>query len=65
MIQITEHIDRCFADLNTYCEALTVKQCIGCRFSKPVDCTDWVRRDNNNKVVLIPPEEYNYEIFNT
>lgn len=29
-----------------------------CPFYKPADLKDWIRRDEKDGVVLIPPEEY-------
>jgi len=65
MIQVTEQLDRCFAQLNGKCLILIRKQCAGCRFYKPAGCEDWVRAERNGKVLLIPPEEYGYESNNT
>lgn len=32
-----------------------------CPFYKPAELKDWVRRDEKDGVVLIPPEEYEVE----
>ena len=64
MIQVTEQIDRCFAQLNGKCLILIRKQCAGCKFYKPAGCEDWVRAERNGKVLLIPPEEYENENIN-
>lgn len=29
-----------------------------CPFYKPKGCKDWIRRDREKKVLLIPPEDY-------
>lgn len=59
MIDITETTDRCYAltALNT-CKLLTVQDCRQCNFYKPAGCEDWVRLEQDGKVILLPPEEY-------
>lgn len=64
MIQVTEQLERCFAQLNGKCLILIRKQCAGCNFYKPAGCEDWVRAERKGKVLLIPPEEYGNENTN-
>lgn len=47
------------------CRALTYPEeycdSKGCKFYKPIGCSDWVRIDDIDGPILIPPEEYRNE----
>lgn len=55
MIDITNSTERCFA-LQDECIA-TLNEC-KCPFYKPEGCEDWIRIEKDNKVWIMPPEEY-------
>lgn len=61
MIDITERNTKCFAELGGSCTALITKGCDGCRFYKPVNCSDWVRLNKDGNAYLFEPEEYEKE----
>lgn len=61
MVEITNCKEPCFAKMDTGCKILTT-DCTGrCDFYKPKGCEDWVRRERDGEVWLIPPEEYGAE----
>lgn len=63
MVDITNHDnEKCFALWSGGCSILTSKtkeDCtVSCPFYKPSGCEDWIRREDDGKIWMIPPEEY-------
>lgn len=60
MVEITNVKDKCFAELLGGCSALQgeINCGVQCKFYKPKGCEDWVRREKDGEIWLIPPEEY-------
>ena len=59
MIDITtDRRYKCFAEAGGGCTILTKCNCKSCRFYKPTDCEDWVRVEQDGRVYIMPPEEY-------
>ena len=62
MIEITDSTERCFALWFGRCSIRTDNtqdDCTPrCPFYKPQGCEDWIRREVNETIWLIPPEEY-------
>lgn len=61
MIEMSNLKERCFASLADGCAILKPEyiNCTpACPFYKPEECEDWIRRETNGEIWLIPPEEY-------
>lgn len=60
MVEITNVKERCFAEIQGGCSVLQgeIKCGVQCKFYKPKGCEDWVRREKDDEIWLIPPEEY-------
>ena len=61
MIELKECTEQCFGILpNGKCNVLygRCKEPKKCNFYKPAQCADWIRREEDEGVWLIPPEEY-------
>ena len=57
MIDITNRPYKCFADIGG-CTVLVKASCKGCNFYKPVECEDWIKVEEDGRVYIMPPEEY-------
>lgn len=65
MVEITSIDEKCFAELKSGCGVLsrTDYKCTPrCPFYKPKGCEDWIRREINNHIWIVPPEEYERSI---
>lgn len=58
MIDITDRRQKCFAYVGDGCTVLTTCRCKDCKFYKPIDCEDWIRIEQDGRVYIMPPEEY-------
>lgn len=63
MIDIRFSTEPCFGFskwIGNHCTVLTeVKTCgARCPFYKPVGCENWIKRETEKEIWLIPPEEY-------
>lgn len=58
MVEISNCKEPCFAKLEIGCLITTAWAECKCPFYKPKGCEDWVRRETDGRVWLIPPEEY-------
>jgi len=58
MVEISNCNEPCFAKLEIGCLITTAWAECKCGFYKPIGCEDWIRREINGEIWLIPPEEY-------
>lgn len=61
MVEISNIKEKCFAEFKSGCGVLSSSEyeCSPqCPFYKPTGCEDWVRRETEDGIWLIPPEEY-------
>lgn len=61
MIELSNAKDKCFAELSGGCTVVIAEYITcspQCPFYKPTGCEDWIRREVNGEIWLIPPEEY-------
>ncbi len=61
MVEISNIDEKCFARLKSGCSVLSrsdIECTPQCKFYKPVGCEDWIRREVNGEIWVIPPEEY-------
>ena len=61
MVEITTLEEKCFARLQRGCSVLSRSdpECSPqCSFYKPAGCEDWIRKEKNGEIWIIPPEEY-------
>ena len=54
----TDRKYKCFAYVGGGCTILTKCNCNNCRFYKPIDCEDWIKIEQDGRVYIMPPEEY-------
>lgn len=67
MVEITTLEEKCFAELKSGCGVLSrsdYKCSPQCPFYKPTGCEDWIRREKDGQIWLIPPEEHERSIKN-
>ena len=67
MVEITDIDEKCFAHLKSGCAVLSrsdINCTPQCPFYKSVGCEDWIRREKDNGIWLVPPEEYERSIKN-
>lgn len=67
MVEITNIEEKCFADLKSGCGVLSSSdyECSPqCPFYKPVGCEDWIRREKEDEIWIVPPEEYERSVKN-
>ena len=61
-IDLTREEGNCWAKRSGRCTAMSFPSiaCVtyACPFSKPEECKDWIRIEQNGKFMLVPPEEY-------
>ena len=59
MIDITtDRHYKCFAYVGGGCTVLIRTNCEGCKFYKPEGGEDWVKIEQDGRVYIMPPEEY-------
>lgn len=58
MIDITDRTQKCYALVGGSCDVLTHTDCNNCAFYKPIDCEDWIKVEEDGRVYIMPPEEY-------
>ena len=60
MVEISKCTDRCFGYRYGECVVLAEKAVCSpkCPFYKPEGCEDWIRREVDEEIWMIPPEEY-------
>ena len=58
MLDVTDMTTKCYAMKFGQCTLLIRTMCDNCKFYKPIHCEDWIRIDQEDRVVIVPPEEY-------
>lgn len=60
MVEISDCNERCFGYIRGECIITTMNANCSpqCPFYKPEGCEDWIRREVNGEIWIIPPEEY-------
>lgn len=59
MIDITnDRRHKCFAYVGGGCTVLIHTNCVDCKFYKPEGCDDWIKIEEDGRVYIMSPEEY-------